>query len=706
MRADRQPFKPRSDIARCLVPLLDAIGWRGTRTQLMEALPYQPDEMGLAELLNVLASLHFTSRTETTVLNRIDPRLFPCLFVPPAAPAMVIVKSGSTGDLLVFDGGEGGFQQRPADGSVGELILLTPVRKGGLSPLNQQSQWFRRLMERFVGVVGWGALVSLFLSVVAIVAPLFTMTLYDQVLSGQRPDALYGFILGAVLFFLVEFGFRSLRAWLFGFVSVRINHIAGTEIFRRILYLSPSYTESAPLGAQVSRIRDFETVRDFFAGPALIALLELPFTSLLFLALLAIGGTLAYIPLAAGLLLLAIGFLIHPTVERIHALAAEHTSAKRQFLVEILTNFRAIQSTGSSAHWRKRHETLSAESAMSSFQSANLTSLVNLLSQTVVTLAGVATLAFGVLSVVANQLSVGGLMAAMMLVWRILTPMRTGFGVVTQLGKIKKSIGQLDRLMNLPLERDLEAALTVSRDYEGSIEFAQVSLRYTSEANPALLGVSFHVKPGKTLLLVGHDGAGKSTVLKLILGMHQPQAGRVLLDGFNVRQIDPALLRRGLAYAPQKNALFYGTIAQNLRFADPAAEMGRLESAMEQAGIREEVQAMPQGIETRIGDHNIGQLSASFQRRLALARAFVRSGRILLLDEPERGLTGEELAHLVKVLEKRMGGTTLIIASNHPAFGKLADEVLWIDKSRVRAWGAREKVLPEVARIMGLKEEE
>ncbi|MBF0614507.1 MAG: ATP-binding cassette domain-containing protein [Magnetococcales bacterium] len=701
MKSSRELFHPRSDIARCLIPLLDAIGWRGTRMQWMEALPYQPDEMGLADLLNILASLHFTSRTETTVMNRIDPRLFPCLFVPPSAPAMVILKSGASGDLLVFDGQEGGFQQRPADDTIGELIVFTPIRKGGMSPLNQQPQWFRRLMERFVGIMGWGALVSLFLSVVAMIAPLFTMTLYDQVLSGRESYSLYWFILGAVMFFLVEFAFRSLRSWLFGFISVRINHVAGTEIFRRILYLPPSYTESAPLGAQVSRIRDFETVRDFFAGPALIALLELPFTLLLFLALVAIGGNLAYIPLGGGLLLLVFSVLIHPWVARTNALAAEHTSAKRQFLVEILTNFRAIKSTGSSGYWRKRHEALSAESAVSSFQAANMTSLVNGISQTVVTLAGMATLAFGVMSVVANQLSAGGLMASMMLVWRILTPMRTGFGVITQLDKIKKSIGQLDRLMNLPMERDLEAALDISREYEGTVEFSQVSLRYTSESNPALLGVSFKVVPGRTLLLMGHDGAGKSTVLKLILGMHQPQAGRVLLDGFNVRQLDPSLLRRGVSYAPQKSALFYGTIIQNLRFADPSAAMERLEEALERAGIREEVQRLPQGIETRIGDHNIGQLSASFQRRLALARAFVRPGKVLLLDEPERGLTGEELAHLLETLKKIKGNATMIIASNHPEFGQLADEVLWLDKSRVRAWGPTGKVLPEVAGIMG-----
>ncbi|MEO5333405.1 MAG: ATP-binding cassette domain-containing protein [Magnetococcus sp. YQC-5] len=698
-------FNPVSDFAKCLTPLLDAIGWRGSRMQFMEALPYQPDAMDMSDFLNIMASLKFSSRSERVLLNLLDPRLLPCLFVPDQAPAMVILKSGTDGHWLVFHGGDGGFVQIPSAGMAGQVVLFTPIRKDGVSPLNQQERWFRRSLERFTGIFVWGGVLSFLLCIVAMIGPIFTMTIYDQVLGGSETYSLYLFIVGGLLFFLLEFGFRFLRAWLYGFVSVRLNYIAGTEIFRRILYLPPSYTESSSLGAQVSRIRDFESVRDFFSGQGWIALMELPFTILLFIALVYVAGPLAYVVVGAGLVLMGMGWLLYPWLEQANNDVAARTSAKRQFLVELLTNFRAIKYTGSGDYWRKRHEALSADAALSTYQSSHLTNLINTLSQTVVTLAGVLTLSLGVFAVLGNTLTVGGLMAAMMLTWRILTPMRTGFGVITQIGKIKKSILQLDRLMNLTLEKTQEASLAFSREFDGLVEFSQVSLRYTNEAYPALLGVSFVVHPRKTLLIAGHDGAGKSTVLKLVLGMHHPQAGRIMIDKLNVRQMDPILLRRSLAYAPQKDILFYGAIAQNFRFSDPSASDDDLKKAAEKVGLLEEIQALPQQFETRIGDHNIAQLPSSFKRRLALARAFLRNGKIMLLDEPERGLTEDQLIRLKSELKKMNGRNTVLLVSNHPELFDLADDVLWLENNRVRSWGPKDTILPEFVKVMGMNKE-
>ncbi|MBF0421100.1 MAG: ATP-binding cassette domain-containing protein [Magnetococcales bacterium] len=682
-------FNPVSDIAKCLAPLLDAIGWRGNRMQLMEALPYMPDAMDFADLLNVLASLKFSSRVERLALKDLDPRLLPCLFVPDKEAAMVVLKNSNDGDWLVYHGGIGEFQQISDSNLTGRVVFFIPISKGGLSPLNQQDRWFRRSLDRFTGILVWGGLISFFLSIVAMVAPIFTMTIYDQVLGGRDKFSLYLFIVGGVLFFLMEFGFRLLRAWLFSFISVRLNYIVGTEILRRILYLPPSYTESASVGAQMSRVRDFESVRDFFSGQGWIALMELPFTLLLFLALIYVAGPLSYIPLGGGVFLLVFGWLIYPWLEFSNKEAAEQTSGKRQFLLEMLTNFRAIKYTGTSEYWRKRHEILSSEAAFSVYRSGNMTNLINTISQAVVTLAGVMTVSFGVFAVLANTLTIGSLMASMMLTWRILTPMRTGFGVITQLGKIKKSIAQLDRLMNLKMEKTQEASMQFAKEFEGTVEFSQVSMRYNSEAHPALLGVSFQLKAGQTLLVVGHDGAGKSTLLKLLLGLHQPQSGRILIDGLNVRQIDPILLRRSLAYAPQKNNLFYGTLAQNLRFTDPAATLEELQKAVQRVGLWEEIQAMPQLLETRIGDHNIAQLSTSFQRRFILARTLLRQGKILLLDEPERGLSEVDLEKLRTELLAMKGDRTVIVASNAPDFWELADVVMWLENNRVRALGAK-----------------
>ncbi|MBF0146568.1 MAG: ATP-binding cassette domain-containing protein [Magnetococcales bacterium] len=694
-------FQPASDFAFCLIPMLDALGWRGAHQQLSEALPYQPDAMGYADFMNVMANLKFEGRSEKTRLSDLDPRLLPCLFIPehPDRHTLVLLKSGSR-ELLVFDGGTGVFAQVERSPMPGEAVFFRAIRKERNSPLNQQEHWFRQVLNRFRHLLILAFLVSFILSLLAMVAPAFVMTIYDQVLSARSESTLLGFVAGALGFFALDGAFRFLRSWLLGFVSVRMSHIVGTEILRRILFLPPAFTESASLGAQVSRIRDFETIRDFIAGQAIISLFDLPFILTLYLGLLLISPALAFAPLGGVLLLALAGLTLLPVVQRHNADASEAVSKRKQFLVELLTNMRAIHYTGSSRHWLKRYEELSSEASTATFRAGFTSSLVGVVSQTVVTLTGVFTMTLGVLIVMDGALSVGGLMAAMMLVWRILAPMRPAFDVLTQLGKVQKSLRQVDRLMNLRMERAMEASLTLSHAMRGTISLSQVSLRYSAEAYPALLGVGFDLAHGETLLIVGHDGAGKSTILKLLLGMYQPQAGRVVIDHQNVRQFDPVLLRRTLGYSPQNHILFYGTIAQNLRFSHPSASMEEMERAARQADLLEEIEQFPEQFETRIGDHNITRLSASFKRRLSLARAFLRRTPVLLLDEPDRGLNTTELEHLRQILEGIKGESTLILVSGHPLLAPLADKILWLENGRVRAFGPKDRVWPDYTQFM------
>ncbi|MEO5354602.1 MAG: ATP-binding cassette domain-containing protein [Magnetococcus sp. XQGC-1] len=176
-------------------------------------------------------------------------------------------------------------------------------------------------------------------------------------------------------------------------------------------------------------------------------------------------------------------------------------------------------------------------------------------------------------------------------------------------------------------------------------------------------------------------------MLKLMMGLYHPQAGRVVIDDTNVRQFDPLVLRRSVAYAPKRNYLFYGTIAQNILLANPAATEDALLQAADQAMVLEEILAMPEGMQTRIGDHNINRLSLSFQKQVCLARVFLRNSRIILLDEPEYGLPDPLQERLLRKLESMKGEHTLFVATHLPDLFHVADKALWLENGRVRAWG-------------------
>lgn len=695
---------PENAFARCLPPLLDALGWRGDQSCLHEALPHMAERMDLAGLLNSLANLKFESRSALTALNRIDPRLMPCLFVPRKGAVMVLARRDSD-QLLVFNGDDGEYQHLAVDGRAGEAIFFTPLKPEGSSLLKQRPDWFWNALGRFRRVFHHLLGMTLVLSVMALLSPLFIMTIYDQVLGADSGEMLGYLGVGITIYLIGETGFRILRGRLFAFVSVRLGNIVGNEVLRRLFYLPPAYTETADLGSQVARVKDFESVREFFASPALTALFEFPFLLLLLGALAAIAGPVAWAPGAAIGLFAVLGLAVRPWAQRINAEAAKTGSARQAFTVEMLTNFRTIQQAGAAPLWRQRYRELSAEAATGSYRAARFTAFVDTVSQSLVSLGGVATMAVGVGEVLAGNMSLGALMGSMILVWRILAPLRTGFGVLSQIGRIKKSVTQIDRLMNLPLEHKPETTQEIGRRLHGQVTFRNVSLRYAPEAPPALLGVDFKVEPGQLIVIVGHDGAGKSTLLKMIMGLYHPQAGRVLLDGGNLRQWDPLLLRQSIAYAPQKTPFFYGTLAQNMRLAHPTADLEALESAAARAGLLEEIRALPEGFDTRLGDHNINRFSTAFKQQLNLARAFVRPSGLMLFDEPERGLGFIQEGSFIQTLDEARGEKTIFIVTHSPNFYPIADQMLWLEKGRLRMAGPPEKVREPFLQSMGGKRE-
>ena len=277
--------------------------------------------------------------------------------------------------------------------------------------------------------------------------------------------------------------------------------------------------------------------------------------------------------------------------------------------------------------------------------------------------------------------------------WRVLAPRQLAFRSATRLGQVRTGSRQINQLMQLTPERDPNRPVTQQRIFHGAVKFDRVSVRYNANANPALLGVSFAIEPGEILAITGPSGSGKSTILKLVAGLVQLQAGNVMVDGLDIRQLDPGELRRSIAYVPQRRVLFHGTVAQNLRFADPTASDEVIEQACRDADVLDEINAMAQGMDTRFGDHNIGKLPGGFQQLMVLARAYVRRAPLLLLDEPASNLDNDGDAALMKMLKKLRGLTTIIMVTHRPSHMRLADRRMYLDRGRVMLSGPPEDVI-------------
>ncbi len=686
------PMANENPLRRCLVPLLDAVGWRGDHSDLAVAMPDQPEAMDVADLVNTMAQLKYEGHSASVDLARLDTRALPCLFLGPGEAPRVLVR-GAGNDFLAYDGARGAYTQLGRRRARGTALFFRPVSGEAMALLDTQPDWFARVLGRFRGLLLWAMLLSLALSLLALASPTLVSWIYGQ-MTVAGSAITYAFWGGGVaLYLLATTGVQLLRAKMMGYTGARLGHLVGSEVMRRLLYLPPSYTETAPLGAQLARIRDFETVRDFFSGPAIAALMDMPFIIILMVGMVFTGGTVAYVPLGAIVLFIALGLAANQVIKRGNTAVSASGAAKQEFTLEVLTSLAAIKNAGMGARWRERYRDLSAEAATQGRRAAFTSAVVSATSAVLVSAAGIATVAVGVMNVLAGRMTMAALMGCMFLVWRILAPLRTGFVVMTQVDRIRKSIAQLNRFITMPLESRPVATAQVHRNLMGAVSLSQVSIRYSADAFPALLGLDLTIAAGQVVALVGHDGAGKTSVLKLILGMYVPQAGRILVDGMNVRQLDPIALRRSVAYAPQGVHLFHVTVAENLRLSHPAATDEELRQACERAGVLSAVKALPHGFDTVLDEAAQARLGHDVSRRLCLARAWLRPSRLVLLDEPERGLTST--ADLVAEIRRLKGSVTFIIVTHNPGLLDLADQVLWLDRGRVRQLGPAAQVVPQ-----------
>ena len=680
-------FTAASDLAACLLPLLKALGWKGDPRNVAEALPHFANDLDLTGLRNVMATLNYSSRPERVTVDEIDPRLLPCLFLPDRDHALV-VKSNRDGHIEVFDSAAGEVRVLEDPHVRGTAYFFTPAADTG--PV--RGGWFRSVLDRFRPLFWQAFFVTLFLNVMSLGAPLFVMNVYDKVIGTGSIPTLLAFCIGVGIALVFDTILRSVRARILAFIGARLDNIMGNNIFQHILALPPGFTERATIGAQVARIKDFESVREFFTGPLATVFMELPFAIFYFAIIFWLGGVLALVPIIGTLCFVIGGYLVMPIVRKNVAIAGRAASRRQEFLVETLGKMRAVKLSAGEQNWLKRYRDMSARAAYGGFKNGIFASLITGGSNALIVSAGMATIAIGVLGVIDGTMTTGGLIAAMMLVWRVLSPLQTAFTLIQRIEQVRGSVNQIDGLMNLKPERDPRAMVAPLKNLKGRVSFSRVSLRYSNEADPALVGVSFDVEPGEVVAVTGRNGSGKSTIIKLILGLYAPQAGSIRIDSSDIRQIDPVELRHAISYVPQVCNLYFGTIAQNLRLAVPTASDADIRWACEMADVWDEIQALPRGLDTRVGDGSVDHLPTSFVQKLSLTRAYLKRSPLMLFDEPVNGLDFDGDRQFMQAVDFFRGQSTIFMVTHRPSHLRFADRILVFDAGYLRLAGPAEEV--------------
>lgn len=515
-------------------------------------------------------------------------------------------------------------------------------------------------------------LASLFLNVLALALPIALLQVYDRIIPNQSEGTLQLLVLGVGMALLFEAGLRLGRSYITGWIGARFEHMAGCGAMGRLLGTSVGAFERDGSGAHLERFNTLATVKDFYAGQAILTLLDLPFVVIFLFLIWFIAQELVLIP--AGLLALFLLSALGVGRKLREALKKRMTADDRRFnfIIEVLSGIHTVKSMGMEAQMLRRYERLQEGCAEGDFHvaqvSASALSLASFFSQ--LTMAAVA--AYGSTLVLDHRLTIGGLAACTMLAGRSLSPVQKALGIWTRFQTIRLARARLNEIFQLPLES--QAGLPKLPAVAGRVTMDGVRFRFSEKTPEIIQGLSVDIAAGECVAIGGGNGSGKSTLLALMIGAQRPTGGRVLLDGHDLAEVDPQSVKVQVAYLPQAGTLFQGSILENITMFRPELTERAYEAAG-RLGLDDVVKKMAQGYDTRVGDGAFDALPRGIKQRIAVARALVHRPRVVLFDEANTGVDGVGDQYLKTCLEELKGQCTLVLVTHRPSLVKLADRV-------------------------------
>jgi ATP-binding cassette, subfamily C, bacterial LapB len=689
--------------ANCLRPLMAALGWTGEARYLQEAIGDDRELATLADLRHVLYRLNYVTAEVAVRPGEMPGSGFPFLLALGSGDIWVVLSRSEDGRLTVFKGESGMTGIITADAAAAleaRVYTVSADAARSKSAGRAFSSWTTTMMASEARTVRSLFLITFAVNIVALAVPIYLIAIYDRAIAAKSVASLAYLLAGVLLALGVEILLREMRARSLAYLGARIEGLMMTAAFERLLLLPANMIENASVGAQIARLKLFESMRDVFSGPLAAALLDLPFVAIFVFAVFFIGGVLGWLIVAfIALLVLLIGLAV-PMARRHSSQAGDMRSESHKFLMELADNIEVIRRCGAEEVWIGRYRVLTESNLLHAASAHKASVLEQTLSQSLVLLTGGAIIGFGAYLVIEGQFTAGALFAMMALVWRVLGPIQTAFLNLNKLSQAAGIIRQMDQLMRIEPEYRPEVVPTVARTFSGPIELQGVVMRYAPRGEPAIRGISLQVPRNGFVALTGHVGAGKSTLLKIIAQLYLPQAGAVLIDGLDYRQFDARLLRHGIGFLPQTQDLFGGTIAENIRLNYPAASDEAILSLLKDFGGEDVLAGIEGGIDAPLDRHHPIIGSEAFLQNVMLARAFIASPNILLLDEPASRLNASEDDALRSKLRAMKGRATIVLATTRPSYMYLADRLVVLRSGQIIAQDAPNRV---IAALLGEK---
>ncbi|UGQ34442.1 type I secretion system permease/ATPase [Janthinobacterium sp. PLB04] len=573
----------------------------------------------------------------------------------------------------------------------GRWVAVRPVmffdQRSLLYSMPMAGRWFWDVFNRNRWVFRWALLGTLVLNVIGALVPFYAMAVYDRVIPNNATSSLWVLTIAVVVLTGFELALRLLRGELVETASRRMDVALSSNIFAQCLRLRAA-SRPASGGTLANTVRDFESVREFFASTTLTTLGDLPFLLLFLLVIAFVGGWLVLVPLAVIPILLLVAFGSRAALARHVAASMQESAQRTAHLFETMNGLDTIKALGAEAWSRRKWESLTVAIAANSVETREIVSRVNYINTAVLALSGVAVVATGALLMGEHLLTLGQIIAVSMLTGRALAPVSQIAGLIIRWEQTKLSYHALNKIMEAPTDDDV--ASLQAPPLSGRIEFRDVGFAYPNSP-PLLDKLNLHIRPGERVGVIGKLGSGKSTLLRLLLNQYGPQSGSVLFDDLSSTQLEPLSLRRQIGYVPQDVTLFHGTLRENIELGRSQPDDAALLDAIRLACLDDIITQLPNGVATEVGERG-ERLSGGQRQAVAMARALLVKPPMLLLDEPSSMFDPATEQRLIARL-RTLKDTTIVLVTHRMAMLALVDRLIVFDKGRIVADGPRDEVM-------------
>ncbi|WP_237446110.1 type I secretion system permease/ATPase [Sinobacterium norvegicum] len=552
--------------------------------------------------------------------------------------------------------------------------------------------WFWGTILRSTPIYRDVLLASLLINIFAVASPLFVMNVYDRVVPNAAVETLWALVVGVCLIFIFDFVLKKLRHQFLEVAGKKSDILLSSQIYAKTLAMK-MMARPKSVGAFASNLKEFDSVRSFITSTTMIAVADLPFVILFLAVIYYVGGSLVVVPLVSMPIVIIYGLIAQFAVQRAIEKTYKLSAQKNALLIESLQGIETIKCLGAEGSLQHDWEQAVGHTAYWSQKSREISTSTNHFSQLVQQLTMVFIVVYGVYLIAELELTMGALVACVMLSGRIAGPISQIANLLANYQQTKTAYTSLDGIMAKPDERVVADKSVVNLPaIAGNLQFNEVSFSYPEKEILALNNVSFNIQAGEKVGIIGRIGSGKTSLARLLMGLYEPSDGRVLIDNIEIRQTNISDIRKNISFVDQAPTLFYGSLKENVGYGQTIVDEKEVLDVLSDVGLASMVNGDPKGLDLEIGEQGV-TLSGGQRQAVALARALLRDASVYLLDEPTSAMDNLSEEFIKTRLTQRLADKTVVLITHKMSMLSMVDRVIVMDAGKIVADGPKDAVI-------------